>query len=188
MVKHFPEFRRQVDDTTRRPLAEAHSPGGTGRPSMALDSRTPTPEKGGPSRPCESFSLIIPGTRSVRPRRVSTEPESTGEAAGRCGVGSLFPRSFAGRSIRPPRSPLQGRASSRRKARAGITTLGLIRGTPAAGETHFGRRCGSRRHRATRRPKTREHQCSHPASGSAGAATETGTSGGSVPPARILSL
>ena len=34
----------------------------------------------------------------------------------------LFPRSFAGRSIRPTRSPFQGRASSRRKAQEGNNT------------------------------------------------------------------
>lgn len=106
MVKHFPEFRRQVDDTTRRASRQRRtlSTGGTGRPCMALDSRTPTPEKGARARSCESF-----------------------------------PCSFAGRSIRPPRigfSPDEPVAVEKR--RAGTTTPGLIRGTPAAGNLFSG--------------------------------------------------
>ena len=43
------------------------------------------------------LSQTIPGYCSARPVRVTTDPELTGEIAGRCKVGNLLPRSFAGR-------------------------------------------------------------------------------------------
>jgi hypothetical protein len=137
MVKQFPEFRRQVDNTTRRPLAEAHSPGGTGRPCMALDSRTPTPEKGARARSCETLSRTIPGTRSARPRRVTTEPEATGEPEGRLGVGSLFPVPLPDEVFGHRGAPCRAEPVAVEKRRAGITTLGRLRGTPAAGNSFF---------------------------------------------------
>lgn len=154
MVKQFPEFRRQVDDTTRRASRQRRtlSTGGTGRPSMALDSRTPTPEKGARARPCESF-----------------------------------PRSFAGRDDASEKGYRMVVGPEKHQAQGGHHHLREFSGDSSGGESIFGRRCGSRRHRATRRPKTRDHHCSHPASGNTGAATETGTRGASVPPARILS-
>jgi hypothetical protein len=86
--------------------------------------------KGMHTRPCGFH--IIPGYRSVL-NWASTEPEATGENAGRCGVGSLFPRSFAGRSIQPEQS--LGRASSCRKAQGGHNHLRTPPGDASGGET-----------------------------------------------------
>ena len=53
-------------------------------------------ESGGTHTLAGVLSGTIPGNRSVL-NWASTDPELTGENAGRCGVGNLFPRSFAGR-------------------------------------------------------------------------------------------
>jgi hypothetical protein len=118
--------RRQVDDTTALGTARWD-----GRPMLVLDSRKPTSEKRMHTRPCGNH--IIPGYCSARPVRVTTDPELTGEIAGRCKVGNLFLRFFAGRSIQPTQS--LGRASSCRKAQGGHNHLRHMSGDASGGET-----------------------------------------------------
>jgi hypothetical protein len=122
----------------------------------------PTPEKGARARSCEpldppclcphevgsqghgtesgathtlagDLSQTIPGTRSARPRRVTTEPEATGEPEGRLGVGSLFPVPLPDEVFGHRGAPCRAEPVAVEKRRAGITTLGRLRGTPAAG-------------------------------------------------------
>ena len=98
------------------------------------------------------LSQTIPGYCSARPVRVTTDPELTGEIAGRCKVGSLtnriigsnmrlgiempmdiLPRSFAGRDDASEKDCRMVVGLENRQAQEGITTLGTRRGTPAAG-------------------------------------------------------
>lgn len=95
MVKHFPEFRRQVDDTTRRASRQRRtlSTGGTGRPSMALDSRKPTPEKGARARSCENFPRSFAGQEPPeKGDRLAIAPTGGDTCAG----GHHHPRTFRG--------------------------------------------------------------------------------------------
>lgn len=78
----------------------------------------------------------IPGKRSVRPL-ASTDPELTGESAGRRSLGNLsyrkFPRSFAGRDDASEKGRRMAAGLENRQAQKGTTTFGTTRGTPAAG-------------------------------------------------------
>ena len=79
------------------------------------------------------LSQTIPGYCSARPVQVTTDPELTGEIAGRCKVGNLFTRSFAGRDDASGKDCRMVVGLENCQAQEGITTFGTRRKTPAAG-------------------------------------------------------